>query len=145
MLEYWVAPLPLFTFPSGTPPLYAWLARQPRGVIVELPLPRLEALPGADARFTYMSIFHWMPMMNGYSGYYPPSYVQLLVRLRQFPAAPSVEALWWYRVRYLIVHTYFYAPDQAEAVLFELARNSSLAPLGRFCDGLGEAVVYRFR
>jgi len=145
MLEYWVAPLRLVPYPNTAPPLYAWLARQHPGVIAELPIPHPEALPGAEARYAYMSTFHWMPMVNGYSGYYPPSYLDQLARLRHFPATPSIAALWRTGVRYVIVHAYLYSPDEARAVLSELAANPSLAELGHFSDGQGDAVVYRLR
>ncbi len=72
LLEYWVAPLRLVPYPNAPPPLYAWLAQQPRGVVAEFPMPVPEALPGDEARYAYMSTFHWMPAVNGYSGYYPP-------------------------------------------------------------------------
>ncbi|MEO8077404.1 MAG: hypothetical protein ABI818_13825, partial [Acidobacteriota bacterium] len=51
MLEYWVAPLPLAAFPNTAPPLYAWLAKQPPGVVAEFPMPRVGTLPGEDPRF----------------------------------------------------------------------------------------------
>ena len=38
-------------------------------------MPRIELLPAHDARYAYMSIFHWKRLVNGYSGYYPPSYL----------------------------------------------------------------------
>ena len=60
--------------PERAPPLYAWLAKQPRGVVAEFPMPAPDTLPGIEPRYAYMSTFHWMPIVNGYSGYYPPSY-----------------------------------------------------------------------
>jgi len=78
-------------YPNVPPPLYAWLAQQPRGVVAEFPMPVPEALPGDEARYAYMSTFHWMPGVNGYSGYYPPSYLTRIDRLREFPIARSTE------------------------------------------------------
>ena len=43
------------------------------------------ALPGDDAEYAYMSTFHWFPLVNGYSGMYPPSYLARLERLATFP------------------------------------------------------------
>ena len=51
LLEYWVAPLRLVPYPNAPPPLYAWLAQQPRGVVAEFPMPVPEALPGDEARY----------------------------------------------------------------------------------------------
>ena len=36
--------------------------------------------------FMYFSIWHWLPMINGYSGFTPPSYEPLMEGLRDFPA-----------------------------------------------------------
>ena len=34
-------------------------------------MPQLNELPAHEPRFEYLSIFHHMPLINGYSGYYP--------------------------------------------------------------------------
>jgi hypothetical protein len=145
MLEYWVVPLRLVPYPNAAPPLYAWLAHQPAGVTAEFPMPLVDTLPGPEPRYTYMSTFHWMPMVNGYSGYYPSSYLDRLDRLQEFPAAPAIAELSKSGVRYLIVHGSSYLPDEIGAILFELSANSSLAELGHFSDGEGDTVVYRLR
>jgi hypothetical protein len=56
----------------------AWLAEQPDRVVVEFPMPTLSTLPGNDASFQYESIAHWRRLVNGYSGYYPLSYLELV-------------------------------------------------------------------
>lgn len=145
MLEYWVAPLKLVAFPNTPPPVYAWLARQPRGVVAELPLAPSHMLPGNDPRYTYLSTFHWMPMVNGYSGYYPHSYFDKVHRLQAFPADPSTGVLQRAGVHYVIVHTAAYNRDEAAAVLAALARNLAYTQLGSYSDGEGKAVVYRLR
>lgn len=145
VLEYWVAPLRLAPFPNTPPPLYAWLAGQPRGVVAEFPMPEPDTLPGHEARYAYMSTFHWMPLLNGYSGYYPPSYLALIGELRTFPHEHAVSLLRSRVTRYVIVHTSLYAPDRAEEVLSGAAANPSLSQLGRFADGEGDAVVFLLR
>ena len=125
LLEYRVAPLRLVPYPNAPPPLYAWLAQQPRGVVAEFPMPVPEALPGDEARYAYMSTFHWMPAVNGYSGYYPPSYIARIDRLRGFPDAASTDALRRDGVRYVIVHPAAYPPDRAGQVLTALSTNPS--------------------
>ena len=47
LLQYWVAPLHLVSFPNP-PPLYAWLAKQPPGVVAEFPMPTPYTLPGSN-------------------------------------------------------------------------------------------------
>jgi hypothetical protein len=145
LLEYWVAPLRLIPFPNVAPPLYAWLARQPRGVVAELPIAPAHMLPGDDPRYAYLSTFHWMPSINGYSGYYPPSYLDRVHRLQAFPTGPTTELLRRAGVQYVIVHMNAYREGEAGSVLLALALNQEYIQLGRFNDGVGTAVVYRLR
>jgi hypothetical protein len=143
LLEYWVAPLALVPYLNKPPPLYKWLAQQPRALVAEFPMPLPQTLPGDEARYAYMSTFHWMPLVNGYSGYFPRSYITRLVRLRGFPNAISVDRLRHEGVHYLIVHPSGYAPDRAQSVLTVLSDNPSLKHLGHFFDGRGDAAVFR--
>jgi hypothetical protein len=145
MVEYWVAPLPLAAFPNTPPPLYAWLAQQPPGLVVELPVVPAHLLPGEDPRYAYLSTFHWKPLLNGYSGYYPPSYLANLSRLQPFPGDPSTRVLQRAGVRYVVVHLGSYTQSEGAAVLSALAVNSAYTQLGSFSDGRGIAVVYRLR
>ncbi len=76
MAEYWVAPLRLVSYPNRAPQLYTWLSRQVPGVVADLPVvSSTQTLPGEDPRYAYLSTFHWLPSINGYSGFYPPSYL----------------------------------------------------------------------
>jgi hypothetical protein len=145
MVEYWVAPLKLIAYPNTAPPVYTWLAGQPRGVVAELPLSPPDLLPGTDPRYSYLSTFHWMPMINGYSGYYPPSYLDRVHTLRDFPADPTTRILQRAGVRYVILHLAAYRQGEAAAILTTLASNLAYTQLGVFSDGEGKAVVYRLK
>ena len=145
LLEYWVAPLPLTAYPSAPSPLYAWLAKQPAGVVAEFPMPQPNRLPGNEPRFAFMSTFHWMPLINGYSGYYPASYINRLERLRTMPDVAALENLVGASVRYVIVHVGLYRPGGANEVIAALSGHSRFRELGRFNDGIGEAVVFSAR
>jgi hypothetical protein len=145
LLEYWVAPLRLVPYPNAPPMLYAWLEQQPRGVVAEFPMPAPDALPGDEARYAYMSTFHWMPLVNGYSGYYPPSYLTRIDGLRTFPGAQSTDVLRRDGVRYVIVHASAYPPDRAGEILTALSSDLSFSQLGHWHDGRGDAVVFRLR
>jgi hypothetical protein len=41
----------------------------------------------------YFSLWHWTPMVNGYSGFFPPSYQALAPQLMAFPRGDTVGAL----------------------------------------------------
>jgi hypothetical protein len=144
MLEYWVAPLHLVPYPNDPPPLYSWLARQPVGIVAEFPMPRPYRLPGEDARYAYMSTFHWMRLVNGYSGYYPPSYLLRIDQVEGFPDEQSVGQLRRDGVRYVIVHATGYEPGEYGRVL-AAAQAAGLIPLGRFDDGWQSAAAFELR
>ena len=91
LVEYRVLPLQLVTYDNSAPKVYSLIATLPRGVIAEFPMPRPESLPGPDAYYTYMSTFHWRPIVNGYSGFYPPAYFARLHEVRNFPRRPFVR------------------------------------------------------
>jgi hypothetical protein len=129
----------------SSPPLYAWLARQAPGVVAELPMPRLENWPGSDARISYLSTFHWHPMVNGYSGFMPQSYEARMAAMREFPDARSVERLRQDGVRYVVVHLVEYRANEGAGIVDTLVRHHILAELGRFWDGDGDAVVLEVR
>lgn len=97
-------------------PIYRWLAEQPRSVVLEWPFPDSSALGFTlDPRYMYFSTEHWQRLVNGYSGFHPASYTQLLDRLKPFPNAAGIEALRKLGVNYVILHRDL-APDQWENV-----------------------------
>jgi hypothetical protein len=140
LLEYKVGPLPLVRYHNESPPLYVLLTRLPHGIVAEFPMPRPGWPPGHDPRFAYMSTFHWMPLLNGYSGFYPPSYLNRLARLARFPDAASVAALKRENVRYVIVHDDGYPEGERLRIVERLLR-LGLARLGDFDDGWGIGTV----
>ncbi len=140
LLEYWVAPLRLEPFHNDPPPLYAWLARQPRGVVAEFPMKL-----AFDPRYIYMSTFHWMPIVNGYSGYHPPSYVDRRGMMEEFPALGPLARLRADGVEYVIVHAGGYAAEEYGAIVQTLREQFGLPHLGDFDDGWGEASVFGMR
>jgi hypothetical protein len=76
-----------------TPPgVYASLQGQ-RAVLAEFPL-NTDPFGFADnTPFMYFSLWHWQPMVNGYSGFLPPSYEALLEGLHGFPDPGSIAHL----------------------------------------------------
>jgi hypothetical protein len=132
--EYASAPR-LVPFPSAAPQIYRVLSLQPRGVVAELPGPRSNALPGLDAAYAYFSTFYWFPLVNGYSGNYPASYLARIERLSGFPDDRSLRQLRADGVRYVIVHAGVYT-EEAMAGISERMIQNGMTPLGRFeADG----------
>jgi len=132
----------LAMYPNTPPEVYRTLAAQPPGVLLEYPVPRVDALPGDDARYAYMSTFHWFPLVNGYSGVYPLSYLNRLSRLRSFPDDVSLEQMRADRVRFVIVHASGYSETEFARIRARLAA-AGMAELGTYSDGAAPATLFR--
>ena len=87
---------------EGIPPVYAALARVPDAVVAELPFPEPERV-AANAAAVHASTTHWRPLLNGYSGYTPKSYVEHYLAFQGFPDPTAVEALRRAGVTHIVV------------------------------------------
>jgi len=132
----------LVPYPNAAPPIYRLLARLPRGVVAEFPIPGPSTLPGNEAKYAYMSIFHWFPLVNGYSGNYPPSYLARLQRLQDFPDSRSIAQLRQDKVNYVLVHKAASSETDFRELRERLTTNG-LVELGAFDDAEGPAALYR--
>ena len=112
------------------------------GVVVELPLPDLDHLPGWDPYYTLWSQQHWHPLVNGYSGYYPRDYVLTMGRMMSFPDEGSMARLRAHHVRYIVVHKAFYTPEEYTRILLRIASRSDIRPWGTYQDVLDDAVLF---
>jgi hypothetical protein len=140
LIEYRVGPMHLVPYHNEAPPLYQLLARLPPGSVIEFPIPRPDAPPHHDPRFAYMSTFHWRPLLNGYSGFFPRTYLLRLARLASFPDEESVASLRRENVKYVIVHDDGY-PAGERIRIVERLRGFGLSVVGDFKDGWGTATV----
>lgn len=122
--------------------IYKVIRTAPPGVVIELPVPRLSRLPGWDAFYSLWSLQHWKPLVNGYSGYYPPDYVQTMVRMERFPDDSSIARLRTHGVRYIVVHKAFFEPEQYTALLLRMATQPELRPWGTYDDAMDDAVLF---
>lgn len=88
---------------QGIPKVYETLQREPGAVVVELPLPRIRQFFG-NASYMLNSTSHWRPLLNGYSGFIPPSYAVSRRAVADFPQAASLVALHALGVTHVVVH-----------------------------------------
>jgi len=144
-LEARARPLDLSALPDRRPAVYEWLARQPAGVVCEYPIGNLQGRVGPqDSTYMYYSTRHWQPLVNGYSGFAPPSYQELLERLRGFPDDEAIAYLKARGVTYLLVHSPFYIRGDFQADVKALEARGDLTPGGHFSwKGGGETAVFR--
>ncbi|MBI3455349.1 MAG: hypothetical protein HY002_06135 [Candidatus Rokubacteria bacterium] len=101
--EVWAIPLPFRDVTAPVGPADRWLATAPSGAIAVLPFyPELEAY-GETPRLLG-STAHWRPLMNGYSGFFPPGYWETAELLNTFPADAAVMRLRELGVRYVVLY-----------------------------------------
>jgi hypothetical protein len=128
--------------PRSTFNVYRTVRSLGPGALLELPITRLHALPGREATYMYWSITHWQPLVNGYSGYYPPEFAQTVTRTENFPDDQSLRHLRSVGVRYVIVHRAFYADEQYRDLMQRIAARQELKPQGKYSDPVGEAHLF---
>lgn len=92
------------------PSVYRWLAKQSNKTVIELPSVEVKenAIVGGwnrDIRYLYYSAYHWNRLVNGYSGYFPPEYAQIIEASDNFPDDTGVAVLRRLKIDYLIYHT----------------------------------------
>jgi hypothetical protein len=129
MAEYRSRPLELSTVPEVPPAIYADLLRDrgdgPDVAIVELPIAR------EDPTYMYYSTFHWQYLLNGYSGFFPPSFDNLVTRLRSFPDPVSLEALRSRAARYVVIHGELFSPEDYARIVSAANGNAGLTLVAR--------------
>ena len=144
---------------SPAPPAYAWLAQQPPGVLLELPLtseidlgPPQGATVGEGAydawpdlnrmRYQFFQTAHWQPILDGYSGFRPPHHRELGLSLASFPDERSVTLLRGLGVTWVLVHSEImeaFQPGRAAALRTQLAQ----APGIEHVQDFGSDWMYR--
>ncbi len=149
VLEYMMWPMPLEAVETSPGQAYQWLRTQPPGVVAELPMPASWKKPLEigfhESRFSYNSTFTWFPMVNGYSGFWPPSYITLIASAEGFPSDDAVRALEARGVEYLVVHEKFYGTERYEDVTRALAARDDVVTFGPFAEDTSEVRAYRLK
>lgn len=144
LAETLIAPIPMPRWMQivdtrrGPPPVDAWLAAQPGETpVVHLPMLDVRALERRprfhESIYMVDSIYHWKPLVNGYAGIEPASYVRLRELAHDFPSHEFLDALREIGVRYVVLHRKGYGPYQWPRVEEGLPRfRSSLREMARF-------------
>jgi hypothetical protein len=111
-------PLQLVRVPPPEP-AYQQLATLPYGPVIEMPVysPRF-----AFVREQYMlsSTIHWMPLVDAYSDYIPPDFIERAEILGDFPTRDAFKLLERDRVRYAVFHVDNYG-TRADALRVRLS------------------------
>jgi hypothetical protein len=146
-LESRSRPLDLSHLADQSPAVYSWLAQQPPAVVCEYPVGNLQGRAGPqDATYMYYSTRHWQRLVNGYSGFTPPSYNDLLEHLRDFPSEASIAYLHQRGVTILLVHSAFYIRGDFDSDVRALKGRADVEWVATFAfKGRHTTEVFRIR
>ncbi|MGE3956774.1 MAG: hypothetical protein AB7H96_08665 [Vicinamibacterales bacterium] len=128
--------------PVAPPAAYQMIRSAAPGTVLELPLPDLDRLPGWEPQYQLWSIWHWKPLVNGYSGYYPADYRLTVLRMEVFPESGTLDRLRAHGVRYIVVHRAFYDRDAHARLMLRMASRPELKPWGAYQDPVGMADLF---
>ena len=130
LVEYASTPLVLWAAPRRPPQAYADLMRDagegPTSVLFEFPTGAME-----DPEYLYYSTFHWQYLVNGYSGFFPPSYQRIVNAARGFPDETSMNMIRSHGVRYLVIHGEWLYGARYEELVADLDRRPDVKLVSR--------------
>ena len=146
LLEYANLPLDLRRIPTTPPQSYADMTADrgdsPTAAIFEFP-----PSPVDDPTYMYYSTFHWQNLLNGYSGFFPPSYSRLVAVMANFPDEASMGAIKLRGASYVLVHGERLFGARYGQLVAQLAKRRDLTLLSRRPavgpDGHKEISLYR--
>jgi len=101
------------------PEAYRVLARLPPAPVVELHFPYKESDEHNHARYMFWSMWHWRPLVNGYSDFRPADFQKIAVPINDFPDPKSFEILRERNVRYVTLHLQTYSNPEAWKIMLE--------------------------
>ena len=107
------------------PGIYALLDQRPDVVLAEFPLGLSPGARLTDIPHMYFSVWHWYPLVNGYSGHAPYGYGDFQVALKSFPDAGSIEALHSRGVTHVTINCALYS-DGCDALMARAAATPEL-------------------
>ena len=139
-LESWMV------LPAQPPQVYRWLATQPRSVVVEIPFAEPDRLFAiSDGLYMFYSTYHWQPIVNGYSGFFPRSFMDLSEAVEGFPDESSIDYLKARGVDLIIVHGGILGPAKYGEVTATLLARPDVDALAQFDEMAGSDMVFRLR
>jgi hypothetical protein len=132
------------TVPTQPAAVYKWLSEQPRSVVAEVPFARADRLHAiADGWYMFNSTWHWQPIVNGYSGFFPSSFYELAENTVNFPDDRSIAYLKRRGVDYIVVHGNLLGPEVFGATTAALVARPDIQAMARFEEQMGSDAVFR--
>jgi hypothetical protein len=119
--------LPVWRSP---PRIYAALPAS-GSVLFEFPVHSPADRFSENLPYMYFSIWHWRPMVNGYSGFIPGSYQSLLQGVSTFPDVPALNYLAHAGVTHIALHCRLWEPDVCATTMDRLDTTPGVRRLSR--------------
>lgn len=110
---------------DGVPEVYAALARERARAVAELPFP-IPTQWFLNTPYMVNSTAHFRPLLNGYSGFRPPSYDRSYAMVQTFPDDVSLTALHAHGVTHVVVHKKAFIVSYGQERFDAIARVQSL-------------------
>ncbi len=126
--------------------VYRWLAQQPRSVVAEVPFAQADALHSiSDGLYMFNSTSHWQPIVNGYSGFFPPTFMELAEQTRNFPDDASIAYLKRREVDLIVIHGGLIGPEKFGDMTAALLARPDIEAMAQFQEQRGLDAVFRLR
>jgi hypothetical protein len=137
VLEGLIVPMPTHRIsrPARAPAAYAAIARESAdAVVAELPLGQSEG----DLRAMFYWVAHRRPILNGYSGFFPPHYGLLTVALSDVPRHTRIalDALGEHGATLVLVHEDAWTGDHGARTTAALVENGAVEVFRQVSDVL---------
>ena len=119
---------------SEIPGIFQRMASVPgMGAVLHLPIPDVPF----DAHYMYFSIAHWRPIVNGYSGYEPPTYLEVKRRVEhELYDASTLDYLYNLGVTHVSVHPFQFKMPRERRRLVRFERTFGVGPGARLREVL---------
>jgi hypothetical protein len=147
MLAEYYSPLRSWLhLPIEPPQVYRWLATLPPVVVAEMPFATADRLDRIyDGIYMFNSTYHWQRLVNGYSGFFPGSFIELSEAVKGFPDHHAIEQLQQRGVDLIVVHGGLLGPARYGEVTATLMAHPALEPAAQFDEPGGSDMVFRIR
>jgi hypothetical protein len=134
------------TIPERPAEVYQWLATQPRSVVAEVPFAESDRLHEIhDGLYMFNSTWHWQPIVNGYSGFFPKSFMALAEHTASFPDERSIAYLKQRGVELLVIHGSLIERERFGEMTAALLARPDIQAMAQFEEPMGSDVVFRLR
>jgi hypothetical protein len=106
--EYWFYPYPVakFEFSQSELNAYKWVKEHSEGAVIEYPVILDNSKQDINCRYMLGSTIHWKPIVNGYSGFIPPTYYKIAQNIKEIPDEEDLEFFRGIGVNTVVLHRY---------------------------------------